>query len=89
MDDDVGTVSVAAEVRLVALAAGPRLSFADVEVTVGGLPMVIHGVRIIAERDGRRRVAPPLHAAGKGRLVEGWTLPPEIAAAVAELLLEI
>ena len=80
--------SVTVEVEVIGRrGGGPRLEFVDVEINIGGLPLEVRGVRLIRDRDGRRRICPPLHGVGKGRVVDGWRFPPEIEAAVAELLL--
>jgi DNA-binding cell septation regulator SpoVG len=69
---------------------GPRglLALADVEIAIEGIAFVLHGVRVISTGPRSRCAATPCHRIANGRLADTITLPPELARAVGNAVLD-
>lgn len=68
--------------------SGRLLALADVEIEIAGIALRLHGVRVIATGPRQRGVAAPGYRMATGRLADAVTLPPELARAVADIVLD-
>jgi hypothetical protein len=87
-----------AVVEVTVLAAKPARSgrlvaLATVEIAVGGVAFVVHGVQVVAARDPRTgrpgaAVFPPHHRGADGRWRPTLDLPPELEDPLGRAVLE-
>jgi len=73
--------------------SGRLIALATVEIAVGGVAFVVHGVQVVAARDphtGRPGAAvfPPHHRAADGKWRDTLDLPPELEDPLGRAVLE-
>jgi DNA-binding cell septation regulator SpoVG len=88
-DPDPETVAVTATVLQLKRAAIGRLqALADVEIEIAGVAFVVRGIRVIKIGPRSRGVAAPRCRIAAGRLAEAVSLPPELTAAIGNVVLD-
>ena len=86
---DPDTVTVAATVLgLKCVDAGRLLALAEVELEIAGIVFTLRGVRVIKTGPRSHGVAAPCYRGANGRLADAISLPPELAQAVAGVVLD-
>jgi hypothetical protein len=89
-DDRADTVPVSVTVLRLDHGGGQRglLALAEVEIAIEGIAFTLHGVRVISTGPRSRCAATPCHRIANGRLADTITLPPELARAVGNAVLD-
>jgi len=87
MGDD--TVSVTATVLSIKrVDSGRLLALASVEILIAGVAFTLQGVRVVRTGPRSRGVASPSCRVANGRLAAAVALPPELARAIADVVLD-
>jgi DNA-binding cell septation regulator SpoVG len=63
-------------------------ALASVEIEIAGVVFVLHGVRVIKTGPRQRGIAAPAHRVANGRLADTIAMPPELARAIANAVLD-
>jgi len=74
--------------RVERIDSGRLLALASVEIEIAGVAFVLHGVRVIKTGPRQRGIAAPAHRVANGRLADTITMPPELARAIADAVLD-
>jgi hypothetical protein len=73
--------------------SGRLIALATVEIAVGGVAFIVHGVQVVAARDPRTgrsgaAVFPPHHRAADGKWLPTLDLPPELEDPLGRAVLQ-
>lgn len=85
--DEIQLVT-ATVLRVERIDSGRLLALASVEIEIAGVAFVLHGVRVIKTGPRQRGIAAPAHRVANGRLADTITMPPELARAIANAVLD-
>jgi DNA-binding cell septation regulator SpoVG len=89
MAADPDTVPVTVTVlRIERVESGRLLALAEVEIDIAGVALVLHNIRVLKTGPRSRGIAAPCCRVANGRLADAVSLPPELAKAIANAVLD-
>ncbi len=83
------TIPVTATVlRIERADSGRLLALAEVEIEIASIAFILHGVRVVKTGPRSRGIAAPCYRVANGRFADAISLPRELTAAVASVVLD-